>query len=63
MALPKKISHMNIDSYNKMKKQLRHTISYPKFEKLKDLAKNTVGTTDDIYLFELSTLLDIYKKT
>lgn len=63
MALPKKISHMNIDSYNKMKKQLRRTISYPKFEKLKDLAKNTVGTTDDIYLFELSTLLDIYKKT
>lgn len=59
---PEKISHMNIDSYNKMKKQLRHTISYPKFEKLKDLAKNTIGTTDDIYLFELSTLLDIYKK-
>ena len=58
---PEKISRMNIDSYNKMKKQLRHTISYPRFEKLKDLAKNTVGTTDDIYLFELSTLLDIYK--
>lgn len=58
---PERISHMNIDSYNKMKKQLRHTITYPKFEKLRALARNTVGTTDDIYLFELSTLLDIYK--
>lgn len=58
---PEKISRMNIDSYNKMKKTIHHTISYPKFEELKMLAKNTVGTTDDIYLFELMTLIEIYK--
>lgn len=58
---PEKISRMNMESYNKMKRKLRHTISYGRFTSLRDLAKNTVGTTDDIYLFELNTLLEIYK--
>ena len=44
-----------------MKKQLRHTISYARFTELRNLAKNTVGTSDDIYLFELESLLEIYK--
>ena len=44
-----------------MKKKLRHTISYARFTSLRDLAKNTVGTTDNIYLFELNALLEIYK--
>ena len=58
---PERISRMNMESYNKMKRKLRHTISYGRFTSLKDLAKNTVGTTDDIYLFQLNTLLEIYK--
>lgn len=58
---PEKISRMNMESYNKMKRKLRHTISYGRFTSLRDLAKNTVGTADDIYLFELNTLLEIYK--
>lgn len=58
---PEKISRMNTESYNKMKKKLRHTISYARFTSLRDLAKNTVGTTDNIYLFELNALLEIYK--
>ena len=58
---PEKISRMNSESYNKMSKQLRHTISYARFTTLRNLAKNTVGTSDDIYLFELESLLEIYK--
>ena len=58
---PEKISRMNTESYNKMKRKLRHTISYGRFTSLRDLAKNTVGNADDIYLFELNTLLEIYK--
>ena len=57
---PEKISRMNIESYEKMKRKLRHTISYARFIQLKELAKNTVGCCDDIYLFELRALLDIY---
>ena len=40
---------------------VRHTISYARFTELRELAKNTVGTSDDIYLFELESLLEIYK--
>lgn len=58
---PEKISRMNIDSYNKMKSKLRNTISYDKFLKIKEAAKSTVGTTDEIYIYELQILLDIYK--
>ena len=58
---PAKISRMNSESYHKMKKQLRHTISYARFTSLRELAKNTVGTTDDIYLFELQSLLELYQ--
>ena len=46
---------MTIDSYNNMKKYLRHTISYSSFLKLKELAKNTVGFFDPIHL----TILEI----
>lgn len=58
---PEKISRMNVDSYNKMKSKLHKTISYDKFLKIREAAKNTVGTTDEIYIFELQLLLDIYK--
>ena len=58
---PNRISRMNKESYDKMKRKLRHPISYARFTELRDLAKNTVGTTDDIYLFELDALLEIYK--
>ena len=36
---PEKISRMNRESYNKMSKQLRHTISYARFTELRELAK------------------------
>lgn len=58
---PEKISRMTIDSYKKMSSTLRKTISYKRFCDLKQLAKDTAGTTDDIYIFQLLSLLEIYK--
>ena len=57
---PEKISRMNIESYNKMKSKLHKTISYDKFLRIREVAKNTVGITDEIYIYELQILLDIY---
>ncbi|MDD6512474.1 MAG: hypothetical protein PUF34_04510, partial [Sharpea azabuensis] len=59
---PDRISRMNVESYNKMKSKLRKTISYDKFLRIRDAAKSTVGTADEIYVYELQTLLDIYKE-
>lgn len=59
---PSKMSRMTIDSYNKMASNLRRTISYARFLKLKELAKNTVGTEDDILTLELDMYLDLFKE-
>lgn len=40
---PSKMANMNSESYNKMSSTRRRTISYPRFVKLNELAKNTMG--------------------
>lgn len=61
---PKKIANMNVDSYHKMIDKLHnHKFSYAKFLKLKELAKNTVGFSNDILEFQLSSFLELYKQT
>lgn len=55
-----KMSHMNSESYNKMKSKLKNPISYAKFSKIKDLAKSTVGVEDPILLLELEIFLSLY---
>jgi len=57
---PSKIANMNSESYKKMVSKLRRTISYAKFCKLKELAKNTIGSEDDFLVYELQIYLDIY---
>lgn len=57
---PEHISRMNINSYNEMKSELRHTISYGQFLYLKELAKSTVGNCNDILEYELKMLLNLY---
>ena len=57
---PKKISKMNLKAYKKMSSKIGRTISYARFIQLKDLAKNSIGTSDDIYDFELKCSLDLY---
>ena len=59
---PSKMANMTKTSYDKMKSKLRHTISYAKFIKIKELAKNTVGNEDEILIFELNTYLELFKE-
>ena len=57
-----KIARMSQKSYQKMASELRHTITYARFCKLKELAKNTVGNEDGILLFELGVSLELFKE-
>ena len=59
---PSKMANMTKTSYDKMKSKLRHTISYAKFIKIKELARNTVGNEDEILIFELNTYLELFKE-
>lgn len=61
-GVPSKIARMTIDSFNNMKSKLRHTISYARFIKLKELAKNTIGNEDPILSFELDLHLELFKE-
>ena len=57
-----KMANMTIASYDKMKSELKHTISYAKFLKIKELAKNTIGNEDEILTFELNIYLELFKE-
>ena len=59
---PSKMANMTKTSYDKMKSKLRHTISYAKFIKIKELARNTVGNEDEILTFELNIYLELFKE-
>jgi len=50
----------NMEDYETLTKVSRGKFSYPQFLKLKDLAKNTVGTENDIFAFQLETFLDLF---
>ena len=45
-----------------IKDRTRHTISYAKFLKIKELARNTIGNEDEILVFELNTYLELFKE-
>ena len=56
---PEKIANMrDFDSLNKIS---RGKFTYAKFVKLKDLAKNTIGESNDIFELELTSILNLYK--
>ena len=57
---PEKIANMR-DSET-LKKLSRGSFTYPKFIKLKDLAKNTIGECNDIFESELQILLNLYSE-
>ncbi len=50
----------NARDYDSISKISRGKFSYASFVKLKELAKNTVGETNDILEFELHTLIDLF---
>ena len=56
---PEKVANMrDFDSLNKIS---RGKFTYAKFIKLKDLAKNTIGESNDIFELELTSILNLYK--
>lgn len=59
---PSKMVNMTRSSYNRMSSKLRRTISYAKFCKIKELAKNTIGNEDEILSFELNIYLELFKE-
>lgn len=52
-----KISKMK--DYDSIRKASRGSFSYPQFIKLKELAQNTVGVDNDIYTFQLDSVLSL----
>ena len=59
-AIPSKIMNINIQSYENLRKETQGHFSVAKFDKLKELAKNTVGFSYETDLFEIKSLLRVY---
>ena len=57
-----KMSHMNSASYENLHKLSREKFSIQKFMKLKELASNTVGESNEIFLIQLNSLLSLYRQ-
>ena len=59
---PEKISNMNSRSYEYLRKLSRNRFSTVDFANLKQLAKNTIGNTEDYLLQEMQIILDLYSQ-
>ena len=59
---PEKISNMNSKSYETLRKLSRGRFSTVDFAKLKQLAKTTVGNTEDYLLQEMQIVLELYSQ-
>lgn len=57
-----KMAHMNSMSYDNLRRISRGKFSMQKFFKLKDLAKNTVGEDNEIFVSQLNSLLALYRQ-
>ena len=59
---PEKIANMNVKSYDALRKLSRGRFSTTAFTRLKLLAKNTVGNTEDFLLQEMKIVLELYSQ-
>ena len=59
---PEKIANMKSKSYEALRKLSRGRFSTVAFAKLKQLAKNTVGNTEDYLLQETRIVLELYRQ-
>ena len=57
-----KISKMNDVHFEKLRRLSKGKFTYPKFVKLKELAKSTIGVTQDYQLFKLKTSISYVEK-
>ena len=59
--IPSRMGNMNSNSFDNLKKVSYGKFSYAKFIKIKELAKNTIGSSSEADELEISSLLNIYK--
>jgi transposase len=59
--IPTRMANMNASSFDNLKKVSYGKFSYAKFIKIKELAKNTIGSSSEADELEISSLLSIYK--
>lgn len=59
--IPSRMANMNCNSFDNLRKVSKGKFSYAKFIKLKELAKNTIGSSSEADELEISSLLNIYK--
>ena len=52
----------NMKDFDTLKSLSRSHFTYSKFIKLKDLAKNTIGESNEIFELQLQILLNLYKE-
>ena len=52
----------NSKDFDTLNKLSRGKFSYAKFIKLKDLAKNTIGESNELFEFQLQTILSLYEE-
>lgn len=57
-----KMARMNSQSYDYLRRISRGKFSVQKFLKLKELAKNTVGEDNEIFVSQLNSLMALYKQ-
>lgn len=57
-----KMSHMNSASYEHLRSLSRGKFSIQKFIRLKELASNTVGESNEIFIMQLNSLLALYRE-
>lgn len=56
-GVPSKITNLNTQSYEKLRKESYGRFTVAKFNKLKELAKNTIGFSYETDIFEINSLL------
>ena len=61
-STPEKIANLNSKSYELLRKKSRGSFSLCDFEKLKALAKNTVGNSDDFLICEMNIVLELFSQ-
>ena len=59
---PDRIAKMSDEHFDKLRSLSKGKFSYPKFVKLKELAKSTIGVTHDHQLFKLKTSISYVEK-
>ena len=58
---PRRISRMSYQNYEKLHSISKGHFSYAKFLRLKDLAKNTIGSSSNLLIFELESCIRLLR--